>query len=567
MKIAYLENLQELANDIAAKCKSLFVRKEDGKGLSSNDYTNEEKSKLAGISSGAKPNVQSDWNTNDTSSDAFIKNKPSVYTKNEVDNKFSALENDIDWKEAVDTYNDIAKTYPNPENGWTVSTKDTNYIYRFNGKEWIAISANAIPKATDKVDGLLSKEDHANYEDANEKKHEHENKTVLDKITSALIDKWNSAITTLGGVITGTLHTRDIYVGGFEDNGSGTMVPVPKNESSLRVNGTFESYGNADFHDHTVNAGDVKSSGKVESKSIKTSSDAVVGGGLSVDGETTFNNRVKMKNTLDMGGKDITNVQSATVNGTLRAKGDTVSHSVKPEENDTYNLGNKDKRYNNAYVKKVIADSIELKNGISQTINDTVNIDTLSTPGLYSIKNMKSYDPLPYDVLQAAMLVLNTGSSGDTVQIIFPDEQTVFYFRNGFVNSDYEDDRWWNEWEKLASIYDVQKLGKQKKLLSREKPQNVVNIRCSGYDFVNYPMTIEIVPFDGQYSGEYAQYVVHFIDKNATPSITPIIPLSSTFGTVRMGSNLEGVVIKRKDYSFNIYLSYGLYVSAEKVEE
>lgn len=81
------------------------------------------------------------------------------YTKNEIDNKFSTLETNIDWKESVETYASIATTYPNPEDGWTVNVKDTDYTYRYSGTEWIAISANAIPKATGSVDGLMAKED------------------------------------------------------------------------------------------------------------------------------------------------------------------------------------------------------------------------------------------------------------------------------------------------------------------------------------------------------------------------------------------------------------------------
>lgn len=57
------------------------VDKSDGKGLSSNDYTTEEKDKLNGIANGAEVNVQADWNDNDSSSDSFIKNKPTIPTK------------------------------------------------------------------------------------------------------------------------------------------------------------------------------------------------------------------------------------------------------------------------------------------------------------------------------------------------------------------------------------------------------------------------------------------------------------------------------------------------------
>lgn len=63
-----------------AKVKELFVAKEAGKGLSTNDYTTDEKTKLNGIEAGAKVNVQSDWNA--TSGDAFIKNKPESLPAN-----------------------------------------------------------------------------------------------------------------------------------------------------------------------------------------------------------------------------------------------------------------------------------------------------------------------------------------------------------------------------------------------------------------------------------------------------------------------------------------------------
>ena len=120
------------------------------------------------------------------------------YTKNEIDNKFSTLENNIDWKESVATFADIAKTYPNPEDGWTVNVKDTDYSYRYSGSKWVAISANAIPKATQSVDGLLSKEDKTNYDDANSKKHTHNNKTILDKIVS-------DPLLLTGGTMTGRI--------------------------------------------------------------------------------------------------------------------------------------------------------------------------------------------------------------------------------------------------------------------------------------------------------------------------------------------------------------------------
>lgn len=55
-----------------------FVEKESGKGLSTNDYTTNEKTKLAGIEAGAEVNVQADWDQTTTTADDYIKNKPSI---------------------------------------------------------------------------------------------------------------------------------------------------------------------------------------------------------------------------------------------------------------------------------------------------------------------------------------------------------------------------------------------------------------------------------------------------------------------------------------------------------
>lgn len=54
------------------------VDKVNGKGLSAEDYTTAEKTKLANIEAGAEVNVQSDWNQSDSTADDFIKNKPTL---------------------------------------------------------------------------------------------------------------------------------------------------------------------------------------------------------------------------------------------------------------------------------------------------------------------------------------------------------------------------------------------------------------------------------------------------------------------------------------------------------
>lgn len=67
------------------KIQATFIKKTDiisadliQDGITNKVYTSTEKSKLAGIASGAEVNVQVDWNVTDTSSDAYIQNKPTI---------------------------------------------------------------------------------------------------------------------------------------------------------------------------------------------------------------------------------------------------------------------------------------------------------------------------------------------------------------------------------------------------------------------------------------------------------------------------------------------------------
>ncbi|UZT07943.1 hypothetical protein ONV75_08745 [Clostridium sp. LQ25] len=152
------------------------------------------------------------------------------YTKAEIDNKINEVITDLDWKESVTTFSDLSTNYPSPQDGWTVNVKDTDITYRWSGSTWVAISANSIPLATSSVDGKMSKEDktfldivrslwvsvtshindtvkhitsteRTNWNDANSKKHTHDNKNVIDGITSTLITAWNSAVTHISDTV------------------------------------------------------------------------------------------------------------------------------------------------------------------------------------------------------------------------------------------------------------------------------------------------------------------------------------------------------------------------------
>ena len=90
------------ANDAAIGTLNTAVQgkvdKVEGKGLSTNDFTDEDALKLAGIEDGAEVNVQADWGQTDNTADDYIKNKPdlSVYA-----------EKDALWQDATATGNPV----------------------------------------------------------------------------------------------------------------------------------------------------------------------------------------------------------------------------------------------------------------------------------------------------------------------------------------------------------------------------------------------------------------------------------------------------------------------------
>ena len=107
-----------------AKLKAYFVKKEEGKGLSANDLTNELKSNYDAAyphsqakhaPADAEKNVKSDWSETDTESAAYIKNKPVIPEKVTVDSALSdestnPVQNKV-IKEALDGKADTGHTH------------------------------------------------------------------------------------------------------------------------------------------------------------------------------------------------------------------------------------------------------------------------------------------------------------------------------------------------------------------------------------------------------------------------------------------------------------------------
>ena len=108
-----VEEVAELSASVSTLTTEMSdkVDKVSGKGLSSNDFTNELKSKLDAVENGAQKNVKANWNESDESSDAYIQNKPDLsgyVTKDtdELENYYKKSE--VYTKEEADTEIDEA---------------------------------------------------------------------------------------------------------------------------------------------------------------------------------------------------------------------------------------------------------------------------------------------------------------------------------------------------------------------------------------------------------------------------------------------------------------------------
>ena len=88
------------------------------------------------------------------------------YTKAETQNLITtsiqnANTDGMIWQKDVNSFSDIATTYPDPKKGWTVSVNDTGKIYRYNGTEWIPLSGSGstYQLVTQTEDGLMAATD------------------------------------------------------------------------------------------------------------------------------------------------------------------------------------------------------------------------------------------------------------------------------------------------------------------------------------------------------------------------------------------------------------------------
>lgn len=85
-------------------------------------------------------------------------------TKTDIQNMIDEINANIGSvrKPPVDTFEDLATTYPNPQQGWLVKVENPSglhYQYDEVVQGWYVVTMNPVPVASDTTDGLLKKED------------------------------------------------------------------------------------------------------------------------------------------------------------------------------------------------------------------------------------------------------------------------------------------------------------------------------------------------------------------------------------------------------------------------
>lgn len=367
--------------------------------------------------------------------DSAKADKTSVYTKNEVDNKFSSLETNIDWKESVDTYDDISTTYPEPVDGWTVNVKDKDYTYRYNGTEWVAISANAIPKVTENVDGLLSKEDYIKYEDANSKKHTHENKSIIDNITQTLIDAWNAAYTHISDTIKHITSSERTNWNTAYTHSQSTHAPIDA-----------EANQNA-FSNVVVGSTTIQADTTTDTLTFKAGSNVTIEPNADTNEITISSSHPSVsKNT------DSTSTASPSAGGTFTAVDsitrDSYGH-VKKINTKTVTLPNTDvvvdsalsSSSTNPVQNKAIA--AELTNYAKTTFVSSGDFNDIVTPGFYTMKYAIANNPVSSEKYYG-LVVLKSDSGNYVEQIAFKESSNKLYVRHLSGST-------WSDWKKVLT--------------------------------------------------------------------------------------------------------------------
>ena len=251
---------------------NMKVDKETGKGLSTEDYSPAEKTKLDGIAPQAEVNVQANWDETDDTKDSYIKNKPNLFTNSdETDPVYSGSE---------------AASITNAGSGVVISSAERSKLSGIaSGAEvnvnadWNALSGDAeilnkpnLFSTSDETDPIYSASEAASITDVGSGKViTISERTKLDGIEAQaevnVQADWNQATTTADDFIknkptlfTTSDETDPVYsadpAASITDAGSGKVITISERTKLDGIEAQAEVNVQADWNQATTTADD-----------------------------------------------------------------------------------------------------------------------------------------------------------------------------------------------------------------------------------------------------------------------------------------------------------------------
>jgi hypothetical protein len=135
--------IEQYITQLFALCQQLEDSKVDvvpGKQLTTNDYSTPEKQKLSDLPYNAEllnildtfvvklPGKQL---SQENFTKALLLKLSTMLSKGEIIELINLVNSSLAWRPSVRTYEDMVSSYPTPQIGWTVETRDTGIIWRW----------------------------------------------------------------------------------------------------------------------------------------------------------------------------------------------------------------------------------------------------------------------------------------------------------------------------------------------------------------------------------------------------------------------------------------------------
>ena len=291
------------------------VDKVSGKGLSTNDFTTALKTKLEALPTtfaptNAEANVQADWNVTDSTSDAFIKNKPTIPTIPSVSGGASAYTH----KHSISFGSTEAKDKTTTDDR-KVTVASSGHTHSVSGTTSGASAYSHSHGASGSFSG-----------NSNTTSAPADASTTNDKKTAVASSGHTHSVSTTSGKASAYTHNHGAS-GSFSGNSNTTSAPA----DASTTNDKKVAVGSSG-HTHSFSGATTSSSGKSHSHSFTPAGS--VSSSFSGTAGTTGNNSAStsvataahthsVSGTVDNGGASHTH----TVNGTTASGGASHTHT------------------------------------------------------------------------------------------------------------------------------------------------------------------------------------------------------------------------------------------------